>query len=108
MSLGHWHGVNRGLFRCIGVEVAYHWNARVRRAERERLTTVAVRLWEPLTVAFAESVIVAVELLMAWIVVPDGTPVPVTTSPTISPVVLLTPVTDSDPLVSVPTKATLP
>jgi len=64
----------------------------------------AVRLWEPLTVAFAESVMVAVKLLIVWIVVPYGMPVPVTGSPTNSPVVLLRPVTDADPLVSVPVK----
>jgi len=64
----------------------------------------AARLWEPLTVAFAESVMVAVKLLIVWIVVPDGMPVPVTVSPTTSPVVLLMPVTEFDPLVSVPMK----
>jgi len=62
-----------------------------------------VRLWEPVTVAFAESVM-AVELLTVRIVVPDGTPVPVTDAPATSPVVLLMPVTDADPFVSVPVK----
>ena len=68
--------------------------------------TVAVRLWEPLPVALAESVMVAVELLTDRIVVPDGMPVPVTTCPATSPIVLLMPVTDADPLVSVPVKMT--
>ena len=57
----------------------------------------AVRVAEVLSVAFAESVTVAVKLLMAWIVVPDGIPGPVTVSPTTSPVVLLMPVTEVDP-----------
>ena len=69
------------------------------------MTAVAVRLWEPLTVAFAESVAVEVALSMVWIVVPDGMPLPVTVSPTKSPVVLLGFVIDADPFVSVPVKA---
>ena len=55
-------------------------------------------------VAVAESVMVLVELLIDRIVVPDGMPVPVMLWPTASPVVLLIPVTDADPLVSVPVK----
>jgi len=64
----------------------------------------AVRLWEPLAVASAGSVMLPVELETVTIVVPAGMPVPTTLSPAISPVRLLTPVTDSDPLVSVPVK----
>ena len=63
----------------------------------------AVRLWEPLAVASAESVM-AVELLTDRIIVPDGMPVPLMFCPATSPVVLLMPVTDADPLVSVPVK----
>ena len=59
---------------------------------------LALRLWEPLTVAFAESVMV-VKLLTVRIVVPDGMPVPVTICPAISLAVLLMPVTDADPVV---------
>ena len=66
---------------------------------------VAARLCEPLTVAFAESVMVLVELLTDRIVVPAGMPVPVMLSPGGQPAsVLLMPVTDADPLVSVPVK----
>src|SRR5271157_936386 len=41
---------------------------------------------------------------MFWIVVPDGMPMPVMVSPSNSPVVLLMPVTNVDPLVTVPVK----
>ena len=57
----------------------------------------------PLAVAFAESVM-AVALLTVRIVAPDGMPVPVTYSPATRPVVLVMPVTDGDPLVSLPVK----
>src|SRR5271157_4516534 len=66
--------------------------------------TLAVRLWEPLTVAFAESVMVCVELDTLEIVVPAGMPVPVMLSPAASPDMLLIPVTYADPLDSVPVK----
>ena len=58
-----------------------------------------------MAVAFAESVM-AVELLTVRMVVPDGMSVPVILWPATSPVVLLIPVTDADPLVSVPVKTT--
>ena len=64
----------------------------------------AVKLWEPLAVALAESVIVLVELETARIVVPAGMQVPVTVSPATRPAMLLMPVTEADPLVSVPVK----
>src|SRR5262249_14508537 len=67
---------------------------------------VTVRLCEPLAVALAESVRVAAELLSATIVVPTGMPVPVTLSPTASPVVVLRPVTDADPFARTPVKLT--
>ena len=81
---------------------------------------LAVRLWLPLTVAFADSVIVVVvrfwaplavaladnvievEPLTASIVVPDGIPVPVMFSPTNSPVVPIRPVTSDELVASVP------
>ena len=49
-----------------------------------------------------------VEVLTALIVVPDGTPVPVTLTPTTSPLRLLRFVTTGDPLVRVPVKVTEP
>ena len=61
-----------------------------------------MRLWEPLAVAFADSVMVEVALLIARIVVPAGMPVPEMFSPTTSPIVLLSFVTDVDPVASVP------
>ena len=64
----------------------------------------AVKLWEPLAVALAESVIVLVELETVRIVVPAGMPVPTIVSPASRPVRLLMPVTEADPLVSVPVK----
>ena len=69
--------------------------------------TAARRFSEPVVVALAESVTVEVRLLTDRIVVPDGMPVPVTTSPGARPAVLLTPVTLADPLVSVPVKVLL-
>ena len=52
-----------------------------------------------MTVAGIERVIVEFGLSMFWIVVPTGMPIPVTVSPTNSPVVLVTPVTEFDAFV---------
>ena len=65
----------------------------------------ATRACEPAAVAFAESVTAPVVVLMLLIVVPAGMPVPLTPSPTVSPVVEVRPVTTADPTVSVPVKA---
>ena len=70
---------------------------------------MVVKLWGPLTVAFADSVIVLAETVMivvptVMIVVPTGMPVPTIVSPATRPVMLLMPVTDGDPIVSVPVK----
>ena len=64
---------------------------------------------EPLTVAGAERVMVPLELLIDWIVVPAGMSLSgsLTSSPTTSPFVLLMPVTVLDPFVSVPPKLTV-
>ena len=64
-----------------------------------------MRLCDPATVASAESVMVPAVVLMLLIVAPTGMPVPVTPSPTVSPVVLARSVTTADPTVSVPVKA---
>ncbi len=63
---------------------------------------LALKISEPLTVAFADSVIVALGPLTARIVVPDGIPVPVTICPAMICEVLLISVTDAEPLLSVP------
>jgi hypothetical protein len=47
----------------------------------------------------------AIELTV-WIVVPEGMPVPVTIWPATRCLVLVIPVTDADPFVSVPVKLT--
>ena len=74
---------------------------RSRPGTERRRRVLALRLSEPLTVALAESVMV-LELLTARIVVPDGTPVPVTICPATRCNVLPIPLTDADPLLSVP------
>src|SRR5271157_2319626 len=88
-------GKTRGT-RLMANEPRPNVEASIRSGSGVAVGLAAVRLWEPLAVAFAESVMLPVELETVMIVVPAGMPVPTTLSPAISPVRLLTPVTDSD------------